>query len=339
MIIKRKSIKRKSMKKKKQLKRKTKRKSTKKSKKTQKGGNKSQILYLTHITRLSNIENILKSKKIFTDYERFLHKTPYEGIMNDTPEYGKKYMIDMHEFPGIYLSFITKDHIDNYISYWGEDNIILVFGKELLNQKNYHANIIDSNGRIAENLTYFPHNIDKMPNMKEVIKYYEDEYDDYPGNEIIFHNGIPTNLISEIWVNNKDTKNKLINILKKNNLKEYVDLVSVVTKYPNKTIHIPNNKLQYLDKSLPFFTYYLDNGTTGYYKKYYPCKNKTKSSKTFLEKIAKIARLEDNMKNIDREELVKKFNRKRINKMDIPNYYFLNRDKQNLKILDNDFYN
>ena len=211
MTIRPKTNKRKSTKKKKKtIRRKTnKRKSTKKrkNKKTikriQKSGDKSQILYLTHITKLSNIKNILKSKKILTDYERFLDKTQYEALMNTAIEYDEEYIMDKYQFPGLYLSFITKYHTNNDINYFGGD-VILVFGKELLNQKNYHANIIDSNGRIAENLTYFPHNINEMPETKDVIEFYKNIHKSYPGNEIVFHDGISTELISKIWVKNKD---------------------------------------------------------------------------------------------------------------------------------------
>jgi len=326
------------------IKSKIRQKSIKNTKKTNKHKRKSveQILYLTHITKLSNIENILKSEKILTDYERFLHKTSYEGLLNATIEYKKdkkdnSYKMDMYQFPGVYLGFITEYHINKEIDYLGGD-VIFVFGKEILMQKNYHANIIDSNGRIAENLTYFPHNINEIPNTKDVVKYYENKYGGYPGNEIVFHDGISTKLITEIWVKNKDIQDKLVDILTKINLTEYIDKISIVSTFQNKQINIQDNKLIYLDKSLPFFTYYMDNGTTGFYETYYPYKNKTKSSKTFLEKIIRIAKIQDEIINIDREEVIKKFNNKRINKMDIPHYYFFNRNKQDFKKLDKYFY-
>ena len=136
-------------------------------------------------------------------------------------------------------------------------------------------------------------------------------------------------------------KYKLIDILKKHNLTKYIDKISIQEtegKFPKEPITIPNDKLEYLDKYLPFFTYYLDNGGTGRYKEYYPQKNKKQSSKTFLKKIVKIAGVQDDVKKIDRKELVKMFDNKRIGEMDISHYYFFNRDKQNLKILDNNFY-
>ena len=58
--------------------------------------------------------------------------------------------------------------------------------------------------KTEENLTYFPHNINEMPETKDVIEFYKNIHKSYPGNEIVFHDGISTELISKIWVKNKD---------------------------------------------------------------------------------------------------------------------------------------
>lgn len=88
-----------------------------------------------------------------------------------------------YEYPGVYLTLITKHNIDTERFYFGKYKFI--FSKDLLLQKNYHANVSDSNGMINEHLTYFPWNIDLL-----VDKIKSDPIK-YNSNEIIFHDNIP----------------------------------------------------------------------------------------------------------------------------------------------------
>lgn len=49
--------------------------------------------------------------------------------------------------------------------------------------------------------------------MQEIVKYYQSHDGYYPGNELVMHDGIPTELMVDIWVTNGATKRNLINTL------------------------------------------------------------------------------------------------------------------------------
>jgi hypothetical protein len=85
------------------------------------------------------------------------------------------------QFPGAYLSIITKNNIDTEFIFPGK--YVMIFSKKILLQKNYHMNLIDYNGIISENNTYFSWNLE---NFLEKIKQRNIE----KSNEIIFHDNI-----------------------------------------------------------------------------------------------------------------------------------------------------
>lgn len=281
----------------------------------------NEIIYLTHFTTLDNCVNILKNSYLLTTIERIDSKIKYQGVASSSEN---KWSDDKYkyEFPGIFMTYITKNDVHNFVRYWGE--ITLVFSKKLLNQKNYHINIIDNNGYISENLTYFNFNIDKMPNQKDVIDFYKKIYKDYPGNEIVFHDKIHINSLCEIWVRNKENYNNLIKQIPK----KYIDLVKIRRKYP-LSIKCPT-KIKIDTKSLPFLLT-LDFNKSGKFKAYYPYENKTKSSKSFYKKMCYLANLTDeeitkydltNPKNLD----------KYLIKHKLYSYFHKNRDKLNLSV-------
>jgi hypothetical protein len=82
------------------------------------------------------------------------------------------------QFPGVYMSVITKDNIENESIYPGK--YIMIFSKILLNQINYHINARDYNGIIAEKNTYYPWNLREFLDCKDKCSM----------NEIIFHDNI-----------------------------------------------------------------------------------------------------------------------------------------------------
>ena len=71
-----------------------------------------------------------------------------------------------HQFPGVYLSIITKNTIET-IKY--NCKYILIFSIKLLKQKNFHINIKDYNGFINENNTYFYWDLNKALEIKGSI--------------------------------------------------------------------------------------------------------------------------------------------------------------------------
>ena len=82
------------------------------------------------------------------------------------------------QFPGVYMSVITKDNIDSESIYPGK--YLMIFPKILLNQNNYHINARDYNGIITEKNTYYPWNLREFLDCK----------DNHSMNEIIFHDNI-----------------------------------------------------------------------------------------------------------------------------------------------------
>jgi len=282
----------------------------------------NKINYLTHFTKLDNCINIIKSNYLLTTTERIESKVKYQGVASmDENKWTENDYGD--EFPGVFMDYITENDVHNSIRYWGD--IMLVFSNKLLNQNNYHINIIDNDGYISENLTFFKFNIDKMPNQKDVIDFYKNMYMDYPGNEIVFHDKIHINSLCEIWVNNKENYNKLIKQIPN----KYIDLVKIKRKYP-KSVKCPN-KIKIDTESLPFLLS-LDFMKSGKFKAYYPYKNKTKSSKTFFKKMCYLANITD--KEIQKHDLTdpKKLNNYLI-KNKLYSYFHKNRDKQNLSVL------
>ena len=82
------------------------------------------------------------------------------------------------QFPGVYMSVITKDNIESESIYPGK--YLMIFSKILLGQNNYHINARDYNGIIAEKNTYYPWNLREFLDCK----------DNCSMNEIIFHDNI-----------------------------------------------------------------------------------------------------------------------------------------------------
>ena len=82
------------------------------------------------------------------------------------------------QFPGVYMSVITKYNIERESIYPGK--YIMIFSKILLNQNNYHINARDYNGIIAEKNTYYPWKLREFLDCK----------DKFSMNEIIFHDNI-----------------------------------------------------------------------------------------------------------------------------------------------------
>jgi hypothetical protein len=88
---------------------------------------------------------------------------------------------DGDQFPGVYMTLVTKHTIDTEEFFPGK--YTMIFSKELLKQKNYHINLMDCNGMVTEHVTYFPWNIDEA--VKGMQK------DTYGGmSEVVFHDKI-----------------------------------------------------------------------------------------------------------------------------------------------------
>jgi hypothetical protein len=99
--------------------------------------------------------------------------------------------LEEDQYPGVYLTLITKHNIRDEMLYGGKQ--ILIFSKRLLEQRNYHINVKDDNGRISEHNTYFPWNLDeavrKIKDNAAAAK--ETNFSKDLMNEVVFHDPIP----------------------------------------------------------------------------------------------------------------------------------------------------
>ena len=112
------------------------------------------------------------------------------------------------QFPGVYLSVITKENINEEYIYPGK--YIIILSKKLLLQKNYHINITDYNGIISEKNTYFPWNVDKFISESTHLL----SSDKRPQSEVVFHDNIDMNYCCGIIsVVKKDTAIKINHFL------------------------------------------------------------------------------------------------------------------------------
>ena len=287
----------------------------------------NKIKYLQHSTSLSNAIKILKEGFLYTNIERAKHNVNSNGVLSATRiSYKEKDFAD--EFPGIYMSAITDREIGNNPSYFGP--IIFCLSNKLLQQKNYHINITDNNGLITESITYYPHNIDTLPNITDVEKYYKQHYDSYASGEVVFHDKININLICEIWCKNLETYNNIIN----NIPKELKNAIKIKISKKNTNIKC-NIDEKYLDlKSVPFFIN-IDYNRSGYYMLLYPYKSKKHSSMSHYKKILRIANIDETIINkLTTPKLMDNY----LIKNKLYTFFHNNRDKQNLSILDDTFY-
>ena len=202
------------------------------------------------------------------------------------------------QFPGAYLSIITKDNIDIEHLYPGK--YIIIFSKKLLLQKNYHINFQDYNGIITEKNTYFPWNLEEFIN-----KIKKESSNKKLQNEVVFHDNIDMKYSCNI-----------IGIFKKKlNIKTNIFLPKMV---------IENNEEPDMTK-IPFFCYPFEDIYTG-------MKPLSKSSKEWFIMMAKVCKININ-KNNDKNnytnnDIIEKIKEK-------AHELYMNREKQNIKLLKN----
>ena len=108
------------------------------------------------------------------------------------------------QFPGVYLTLITKENIHNVDLYPGKKQI-LIFTKKLLEQLNWHINLRDYNGYISEHNTYFPWNLTDA-----ISKINKNENKDNIGHEVVFHDPIPMKYLCLVINNLSKVSNNMI---------------------------------------------------------------------------------------------------------------------------------
>jgi hypothetical protein len=135
------------------------------------------------------------------DFFYLVHVTNDKNYKNW--EYVKTAVFNTHDqFPGAYFSLVTKYNI-NYINLF-PGKYKLIFSVRLLEQKNYHINLTDSNGIISESNTFYPWNLN------DYLKLTSDGSEIDKVNEVIFHNPVSMNYFCKV------ISNKLPNMQIKN---------------------------------------------------------------------------------------------------------------------------
>jgi hypothetical protein len=98
------------------------------------------------------------------------------------------------QFPGVFMTLITKQNIKTQNIYSGK--YVLIFSVDLLQQVNWHVNAADHNGNITEKNTFFPWN-------------YEGALDKFSdSNEVVFHDRIDMKHLCKVLVKPSSTNVK-----------------------------------------------------------------------------------------------------------------------------------
>jgi hypothetical protein len=200
-----------------------------------------------------------------------------------------------NQFPGVYLTLITKDNINVEGLYGGK--YYMIFSKKLLEQKNYHINIRDYNGIISEKNTYFPWNLKEAV---EKIKEYSNDENAKKSNEIVFHDNIPFTFLCKII--ERPNMSDLEGFLNFKLPKEEC----ITTAKPNLTL-------------LPFYVYSFENTYDG-------VDPLPESSLEFYKKMARLARLDPISGSI--KEIIEELEKKK-------EYFWKHRNEQNITSLIN----
>jgi len=197
------------------------------------------------------------------------------------------------QFPGVYLSIITKDNINTEHIFPGK--YIIILSKKLLLQKNYHINLTDYNGIVSEKNTYFPWSLDNFISKSKDLLSSQTRLQ----NEVVFHDNIDMKYCCGIIsVLKKDIKIKINNFLPK--------------------ISIENNEEPDMTKQ-PFLCYPFEDIYTGSYPL-------PKSSNNWYEMMANVCKITIDEANNTPEDIIKKIKIK-------ANELYNNRDEQNINLL------
>lgn len=213
---------------------------------------RDQITHLSHRTKTDNLIKILKNKFIYTPYEAHINKIKLEGIMV-ADEYGsleKDFKPSSTDsFPGIYLSVRTvydkvnnkpislKDVHGNIIKYRNTE-VNLILSKKILDNDNWHFNIIDTNGQITTE-TLVNKTLYLYPPQDEIEEFYKTKFGSYDGNELVVHDSLSIDYINEIQTYSIDHYNDVKKLMISEGLNDYINLLRCEE---DRTINKENNE-------------------------------------------------------------------------------------------------
>lgn len=195
-------------------------------------------LSLLHLTSLKNAKTIMKSGYIYTHRDRSARGMVGISGMTSGPD---KYKFSCHQYDGVYFDVEFHSQIGANITYYSDDDVILVFCTSLLNRGDYHFNFRDQNGNISSDTQTsdeFLANVGTAKFQKRIQRI----------RELVFHHSVPLVFLREIRVSNKKTKDALMRALP--SVCDY--LIKVVTKIPNKTYICAGTKIKKLVPNMCF---------------------------------------------------------------------------------------
>lgn len=168
---------------------------------------------LTHATSKKNLEQMQSSHNMLhTAYDRYKQKVHARGIYSYCDlDFDKPFTLAPGDFPGIYMSVVTDiEDLTTKRCFMNEDkDILLVFPLELMNQHNWHFNVMDRCGAIGYD-TYFPSTVHNLPMLSYINAFYGEEANNIY-NELVFHHSLNLcNVIEYVsWSNG--TMNRTMN--------------------------------------------------------------------------------------------------------------------------------
>jgi hypothetical protein len=246
---------------------------------------RDQITHISHKTKVSSIIKILKNKFIYSPHDAHINKIKLEGTMV-IDEYGS---LDeefkpssTNSFPGIYLSvhtvynpisklYNTKqskfvDKKGNIIKS-SNTEVRLILSKKILNNDNWHFNIIDTNGQITTE-TLVNKTLYLYPPQDEIEEFYKNKFGSYDGNELVVHDSLSIDYINEIQTYSIEHYNEVKKIMISEGLDQYINLLRCnedrgINEEENRKLkNILNKKRNHIyEYNKPYLMYKMFNPT------------------------------------------------------------------------------
>lgn len=220
------------------------------------------MIAIVHTTYAENLPELFRTGRLMTPLERFERRVDARGVMSvEDIDFGQSsYAFGRHQFPGVYFDVIPSGVAASVGGWWGKGTVKLVFPVDLLDQENWHLNLVDQNGFINRN-TYVRETLHAIPDLQKFADDFKKAQGFYPGNELIVHDGVSMGLLHAIWVRDAAAKAEVEKLVPSSSSVR----VSVAKSVPKKpVVATAEQRRRYLDlESKPVLGYFLDANYTG----------------------------------------------------------------------------
>jgi len=197
---------------------------------------------IVHTTYAENLPELFRTGRLMTPLERFERRVDARGVMSvEDIDFGQSsYAFGRHQFPGVYFDVIPRGAA-SVGGWWEKTAIKLVFPVDLLDQENWHLNLVDQNGFFNRH-TYVRKTRDAIPDLKKFADDFKKAQGFYPGNELVVHDGVSMGLLHAIWVRDAAARTEVEKLVPSS------VRVSVVKTVPKKPIvATAEQRRRYLD--------------------------------------------------------------------------------------------